>query len=32
LPAIPADKPPSGANWVPEIKHGGYRRNLAKSG
>jgi hypothetical protein len=20
----------SGANWIPEIKHGGYRRNLAK--
>jgi len=21
----PADKPPSGANWVHEIKHDGYR-------
>jgi ATP-dependent DNA ligase len=21
----PADKPPSGANWIREIKHDGYR-------
>jgi bifunctional non-homologous end joining protein LigD len=21
----PADKPPSGANWIHEIKHDGYR-------
>ena len=24
LPA-PADKPPSGSNWIYEIKHDGYR-------
>ena len=23
--SIPADKPPSGANWIHEIKHDGYR-------
>ena len=22
---LPADKPPSGANWIHEIKHDGYR-------
>ena len=22
---LPADKPPSGANWIQEIKHDGYR-------
>jgi len=21
----PADKPPSGSNWIPEIKHDGFR-------
>ena len=25
MPAIPADKPPSGSNWIHEIKHDGYR-------
>ena len=24
----PADKPPSGSNWIHEIKHDGYRLNL----
>jgi ATP-dependent DNA ligase len=24
----PADKPPSGSNWIHEIKHGGYRLKL----
>jgi bifunctional non-homologous end joining protein LigD len=23
--ASPADRPPSGANWIHEIKHDGYR-------
>ena len=25
LPAVPADRPPSGSNWIHEIKHDGYR-------
>ena len=24
----PADRPPSGSNWIHEIKHDGYRLNL----
>jgi hypothetical protein len=25
VPSIPADRPPSGPDWVHEIKHDGYR-------
>ena len=25
MPAIPADRRPSGSNWIHEIKHDGYR-------
>jgi bifunctional non-homologous end joining protein LigD len=25
MPPSPADKPPSGANWIHEIKHDGFR-------
>jgi ATP-dependent DNA ligase len=28
LPPSPADKPRSGANWIHEIKHDGYRLTL----
>jgi bifunctional non-homologous end joining protein LigD len=24
-PALPAARPPSGSNWIHEIKHDGYR-------
>jgi ATP-dependent DNA ligase len=28
----PADKPPSGSNWIHEIKHDGYRAITRKDG
>ena len=33
-PALPvkADRPPSGANWIHEIKHDGYRLQIHKHG